>query len=180
MGLLTKSKIRSISNNMPSYRSATILFEEAHKFNRYHYDNSIFLSHSHLDKDYVKDVVAFLRDRDVNCYVDWMDDTMPEKTSGITASIIKTKIKENNKFVFLATNNALSSKWCNWEIGYGDAQKYIDRIAIFPLKDDNGEWQGNEYLQIYPYIYEADSSHGLYFVRFPDGTVKCLYDWLKK
>lgn len=157
-----------------------MLFSEAHKNDRSTYTTSVFLSHSHLDADYVKDIVAFLRNQGVSCYVDWMDDTMPEKTSGVTAIIIKEKITDNDKFIFLATNNSLVSKWCNWEVGYGDARKYLNKIALLPLKDDYGEWKGNEYLQIYPYIYESDSSRGTYWVKYPDGTVVSFSDWLKR
>lgn len=180
MALLTKTDLRKISDSMPTYRSASMLYFSAHSQDRNKYDTSVFLSHSHLDADYVKDVVAFLRNRGVSCYVDWMDESMPEKTSGLTAVRIKEKITSNDKFIFLATNNSIASKWCNWEIGYGDAKKYMDKIAIFPLKESNGDWKGNEYLQIYPYIYESDISKGTYWVKTPDGKVIRLDEWLRR
>lgn len=38
----------------------------------------------------------------------------------------------------MATNGAVESKWCNWELGYGDAQKFdTDNIALFPIKPEN-------------------------------------------
>lgn len=45
---------------------------------------------------------------------------MPEKTSGLTATKIKYQIYKNDKFILLATDNAIASKWCNWEVGIGD------------------------------------------------------------
>lgn len=156
-----------------------MLYESARNLDKNQYDTSVFLSHSHLDAEYVKDVVAFLRNRGINCYVDWMDETMPEKTSGVTAAKIKEKIRSNKKFIFLATNNSVVSKWCNWEIGYGDSLKYLENIAIFPLKENYGEWKGNEYLQIYPYIYESDGAPGTYWVKKPNGGVEALSDWLR-
>ena len=55
----------------------------------------------------------------------------------------------------MATEGAIDSKWCNWELGYGDAKKYKDHIAIFPLKKKDSyesSYKGNEYMQIYPSI----------------------------
>lgn len=88
----------------------------------------------------------------VNVYVDWLDDDMPTNTSGKTASRIKSKIKENKEFIFLATEGAINSKWCNWELGIGDTHKYINHIALLPVKEDHKGYTGNEYLQIYPTI----------------------------
>ena len=114
---------------------------------------TIFLSHSHHDAELVKDIVALLKSVGISVYVDWMDDSMPTKTCGSTAEKIKQKIRENQKFIFLATNAALESKWCNWEIGVGDIIKHSsNNMAIWAVKEDNTEWEGNEYLQLYPSV----------------------------
>ena len=140
---------------------------------------SIFLSHSHHDEYLVKKIVLLLKTLGVEVYVDWLDDTMPSSTCDKTASRIKQKIKQNHKFIFLATNNSIESKWCNWEIGFGDANKYNDDdIAIFPVKDDN-EWKGNEYLQLYPSIKKKQFSNELY-IEYPNGENILLTDWMKK
>ena len=53
-------------------------------------------------------------------------------------------------------NGAVESKWCNWELGYGDAQKFdTSNIALFPVKPEKTydyDYKGNEYMQIYPHI----------------------------
>lgn len=85
----------------------------------------------------------------------------------------------NDKFLFLATENSIKSKWCNWEIGYGDAEKYIDKIAVFPLLDNNGIWNGQEYLEIYPSIQKKDNTDDFVLV-YPNGTTISLNDWLLK
>lgn len=41
----------------------------------------------------------------------------------------------SDRFILLATDNAIGAPWCNWELGYGDAQKYKDKIAILPIKN---------------------------------------------
>ena len=85
--------------------------------------------------------------------MDWVDPAMQHPTNRRTAEMLKEKIKRYDKFVFIASDAALASKWCNWEIGFGDAHKYEqDKIAIFPIKQDDRQWGGNEYLQLYPSI----------------------------
>jgi hypothetical protein len=180
MAILTKSKLSSIAyNKAGGYSQKAVILNESRSYsNKACSKTTIFLSHSHLDAGYIEDVVVFLRKMGVEVYVDWMDDSMPKATSCTTATLLKQKIKENDRFIFLATNNSIESKWCNWEIGFGDAHKYINKIALLPLKDDNVEWRGNEYLQIYPYIKESDFSTGDFIVIFPDGKTVSLYNWL--
>jgi hypothetical protein len=182
MAFLTKSKLTRIADSKAGYTQKSVILSEARSYsNKLSAKTSIFLSHSHHDSAYVQEVVVFLRKMGVEVYVDWMDDSMPATTCGKTAALLKQKIKENDKFVFLATNKSIESKWCNWEIGFGDAYKYINKIAIFPLKDnDYTDWQGSEYLQIYPYIIESDYQSDYYKVVFPDGTEKSLQEWLKQ
>jgi hypothetical protein len=182
MGYITKSQLSSFATaKVGLFANRAELLSEARKYDRASYTSSIFLSHSHHDASQVENAVIFLRKMGVDVYVDWMDDLMPTQTSGETAKILKDKIRENDKFIFLATNNSINSKWCNWEIGYADAFKYPNnKIALFPLVDDNGSWQGSEYLQIYPYIIkDSDYITDCYKVVFPDGSKKSLSDWLQ-
>lgn len=121
---------------------------------------TIFLSHKHDDLEELKGFIGYLeRNYNVECYIDSDDPGMPEKTSGETAERIKKFIKTTDRFILLATDNAIGAPWCNWELGYGDAQKYKDRIAILPMKNTWREvYSGNEYMQIYPHIVRVDSS----------------------
>lgn len=142
---------------------------------------TVFLSHKHDELKELKDAIALLEDAGVSVYVDWMDESMPTSTSGATATKIKSKINECRKFVLLATEAAIASKWCNWELGFGDAKKYVSHIAIIPVKNDDRNYTGSEYLQIYPAIGEATNrlhTSG-YSVRYPDGTEVDLAFWLK-
>ena len=133
----------------------------------YHKDQAkkitVFLSHKHDDLDDLKGVIGFLeRQYDVKVYIDSRDDSMPQITSGETAERIKKRIMQCEKFILLATDGAIESKWCNWELGYGDAMKFAsNNIALFPMKDkgktDSG-YKGNEYMEIYPHIVYRDGS----------------------
>lgn len=142
---------------------------------------TVFLSHKHDEMKVLEDVIGLLKGLGVNVYVDWLDEGMPKTTSGVTATKIKQKIRSCKKFILLATEGAIASKWCNWELGYGDAHKYSDHIAIMPIIDTRGgTFSGNEYLQIYPIIKsEYQYTSGGYYVEFGSSKTK-LEDWLKK
>lgn len=140
---------------------------------------SIFLSHKHDESEKLKNAIALLSSIGVKVYVDWMDNTMPTNTSGETAEKLKQKIKENKKFILLATPAAISSKWCNWELGIGDVHKYPNHIALMPIANSDQSWPGNEYLQIYPAITtEYQYSIGSYYVEFKGSKIS-LVKWLQ-
>ena len=141
------------------YRSQTKTFSKESR----HKDITkpmIFLSHKHDEYDILQGVIAFLKEEGVDIYVDWMDKEMPDYTNAETAIRLKERIKTSNKFIFVATQNAINSKWCNWELGLGDATKYIEHIALLPIKKSfQAFFNGSEYLKIYPYIkYEHGNS----------------------
>lgn len=149
--------------------------------NWFFHETSVFLSHNHDDKEIIEQVILLLNKLGVEVYVDWQDHAMPSNTNGSTAIRIKEKINENKKFILLATESAIKSKWCNWELGYGDARKYHEDIAILPIteKVDN-VWSGSEYLQIYPIITsQYQYTFGDYYVEF-QGKRILLKDWLRK
>lgn len=180
MSIITKAEFSSIANTKAGFRTLNAIVNESRSFSKSNAKTSIFLSHSHTDKDVVKQAVTFFRTLGIAIYVDWMDETMPEKTNGVTATNIKSKIILNDKFILLATNSAVASKWCNWEVGIGDTYKYKEnKLAILPLADNNSTWTGNEYLQIYPRIEKKYSfSNDDFELIFPNGTIIELKTWL--
>lgn len=142
---------------------------------------TIFLSHKHSDVEVLENVISMLKSLGVSVYVDWMDEDMPKYTSGTTAIKIKQKILNCKKFILLATEGAIASKWCNWELGYGDAHKYSDHIAIMPIIDTRGgTFSGSEYLQIYPVIKsEWSFMNSDLYVEFRGVKTK-IKDWLNR
>jgi hypothetical protein len=114
-------------------------------------DVTVFLSHSHKDKDLIEPAVAFLRSQGVKIYVDWMDEGMPDTVSGETAKKLKDRIKQQKKFLVLVTENSKDSRWVPWELGYADSTKGMDQIAALPVAE-NSDFTHNEYLNIYPKI----------------------------
>lgn len=159
---------------------------------------TVFISHKHSDLEELRGVIGFLeKEYSVKCYIDSRDPSMPQITSGVTASKIKERIKSCKKFILLATEDAIESKWCNWELGFGDANKFKDHIALFPIKKasiSENMYKGNEYMQIYPCIsYYGEGERyrkgGVitpgYYVREinPNGdgcTIVSLEKWLKR
>lgn len=131
----------------------------------YQYSESkttVFISHKHDDLDDLKGLLGFLeKEYTVKVYIDSQDSSMPKVTSAKTAQNLKEKIKKCDKFIFLGTHGAINSKWCNWELGYGDAQKFEKNIALFSMKPKgtyDSNYDGSEYMSIYPYIVYHDGS----------------------
>lgn len=136
------------------------------------YKPTVFLSHKHSDLEDLQGVIGLLNDYGAKVYIDSMDNKLPNQTSGETAKRIKEVIKGSKKFILLATENAIESYWCNWELGIGDTHKYINNIAIIAMKekgDYDFKYKGNEYLEIYPCITYYDSFTNLLGDFFPSG-----------
>lgn len=123
---------------------------------------TVFISHKHDELDDLKGVIGFLQNKyNVKAYIDSQDPSMPKVTSAETATHIKDRISTCDKFILLATNGAIDSKWCNWELGFGDAKKYNKHIALFPMKPEgkyDRNYKGNEYMRIYPHIVYYDGT----------------------
>jgi hypothetical protein len=107
-----------------------------------------FLCHSHRDANLAEGLQALLAEQGVELYIDWKDASMPPDPNRETASRIQHRIKVCDWFLFLATANSMTSRWCPWELGYADGQKQPDRIAIVPTSDSTST-HGNEYMQLY-------------------------------
>ena len=160
--------------------------------NAYDYKPTVFLSHKHSDLEDLKGVMGMLENLGAKIYIDSMDNKMPKETSGDTAKRIKEVIKYCKKFVLLATEDAIESYWCNWELGIGDILKFKNHIAILPMKEtgeSDFEYKGNEYLQIYPSItyykgftnWRGHYFKSGYYVKNPDDNyIYELSEWLKR
>lgn len=186
MSIFTTSQFATVAQSRIGSKSFKSIVAEVRNLARASNQITVFLSHSHTDKSLVEQGVAFLRGFNIDVYVDWMDETMSEKPNGITAQKIKSKIVSNDKFFLLATNAAVISKWCNWEVGIGDVHKFLnDKICLLPLADNSGHWTGNEYLQIYPRVEAVDNGPGkiydsIFKLHYPDGKTLWFDEWLKK
>ncbi len=158
---------------------------------------TVFISHKHEDLDLgeLDGVLGMLRNYNVTPYIDSMDVNMPNETCEETAERMKEVIQFCDKFIFLATNKAIESYWCNWEVGIGDVHKYKQNIAILPMVDrvqNVFNYKGNEYLQLYSsieyfdgksYYEDGRSIQEGYYVSTPKSenyTIETLRSWLNK
>ena len=146
MRYITESEIRNYSRKYVNPVTESI-------GRKYRATKTIFLSHSHKDADLIKPAIAYFLSQGIEVYVDWLDPTMTSTTSAQTASKIKIKIKENQKFVVLLSSNSKESKWVPWELGYADGVKGVGNIAILPiLRNSYDSFRGIEYMDLYAKI----------------------------
>lgn len=157
MSFISETQLSNYRNRTKMY-SADNIVNLNESFCIYKPRPMVFLSHKHDEQETLQDVVAFLKTEGVDVYVDWMDSSMPAYTNAETAHSLKQKIKIADKFILVATPNAINSKWCNWELGLGDAAKYKEHIALLPINKTYETFRGAEYLAIYPYIYYEDGN----------------------
>lgn len=164
MALFTESTIRAraqqeknLSVNL--YKSNNqILNESALSFNIFKtYD--IFLSHSSKDSELILGVKATLEDLNYSVYVDWVDDPQLNRANvnEATANLLRERMNTSKSLFYVTTENAESSKWMPWECGYFDGVK--EKVAILPIKQYsfNNEYNGQEYLGLYPYCLKQNN-----------------------
>jgi hypothetical protein len=73
----------------------------------------------------------------------------------------------------------MNSHWVPWEIGVADQIKTLANIGIVPVTDKHGNFEGNEYLQLYRRI-ELDNVQNKFFIYEQNSyTGKELATWLR-
>lgn len=148
---LTKSIIRNFALRESSQKSLSNVRAKGWAQNAVR----VFVSHSHIDvvalsNEELLHLITMLITLASDVYIDSLDQSMPAETSAETAIRIKDKIDVCDRFLLVATENAVSSRWVPWELGYADKAKGIANIAILPIADPYGRWDGSEYLRLYP------------------------------
>jgi hypothetical protein len=149
---LTRATLRNLAQNESSQKSLHRYLTKS-----WTGQTRVFLSHSHVDVDELSNqelygLLSLLILYAGDIYVDWLDPEMPKETSPETAARLKGKIDWCDRFLLLATANAINSKWVPWELGYADKSKGIENVAVIPIADPYGRWPGSEYLALYPTV----------------------------
>lgn len=167
MALFNESSIRDRAKKERQratniYKSSNkILSDSASAFNKYKtYD--IFLSHSSKDSELILGVKGTLEDMGYSVYVDWVEDSQLDRTNvnETTAELLRERMDASKSLFYVTTENSESSKWMPWECGYFDGIK--EKVAILPIKKysyDN-EYNGQEYLSLYPYCVKQNNTQG--------------------
>lgn len=114
----------------------------------------VFLSHSYQDADVILGVKAIIESLGLTVYVDWVDDGGLDrsKVTVKTAEILRVRMRQSSSMVYVHSAQSPDSKWMPWELGYFDGFK-PSFVWILPLVvSSDSEFQGQEYLGLYPTI----------------------------
>lgn len=122
----------------------------------------IFLSHCHEDAILIKGLRDELVEIGFSVYVDWIEDPQLDRTKVTkdTAAALRVRMRQSKSLLFATSEASKKSVWMPWELGYMDAYT-TSRVAIAPMVADHeagGEFKGQEYLGIYPYLDKTGSS----------------------
>ena len=146
------------------------------------YDTKVFLSYRRADRKYVEGIVKLLKKIGVSVYIDYLDETLEDKTSDTVASILRNRINACKKFILLATPDSGNSKWMPWELGLGDRIVNYQNVAILPLTNSATVWADQEYGRIYGHIeasYQySENGRDDWYIIYPNQTKIKLKDWL--
>ena len=164
MSLFTFSEVRSAyrewqkaDREILAKSAEQVLREERRRFEEREYD--VFLSHSSLD---AKDVLGLCRalrqEFGLTVYLDLDDEQLDaNEITPDTARVLRQRMKYSRALLYAASTNASASKWMPWELGYFDGLK--GAVAVVPIGEDSNEnYEGQEYLGLYPYIDRAPNN----------------------
>ena len=87
--------------------------------NKKQYD--VFISHSYYDNETVKTIIKILNRIGLSCYCDWSSDNDFLKrslVSNYTKEVLKKRLEQSNKLLFLRTTNSINSDWVKFELRY--------------------------------------------------------------
>lgn len=154
MAFFTKSEARAAATSARGYRAANTVLKESMESYNEHERYDVFLSHSIDDAELVLGVMTLLQKQGLRVYVDWVVDSQLDRNSvnKETAAVLRERMKLSSSMMYIATDNASSSKWMPWELGFFDGHK-PNQVAILPLMDsENQSFEGQEYLGLYPVV----------------------------
>ncbi|OYD42268.1 toll/interleukin-1 receptor domain-containing protein [Sphingobacterium cellulitidis] len=150
MKYFNKVELRAISQRKVFSTSLKRVLNET-KLNK---QFDIFLSHSYVDKDLIFALYTDLTERGFSVYVDWLID--PDLNRNVvtkgTAEVIRTRLNNSKSLVIAVSENSSISKWIPWELGYADG--HSGKCCILPIMEEENskDFQGSEYLKLYPQI----------------------------
>lgn len=166
---------------MRNFSAASLLSEQMKKQASVA-QHDIFLSHAFDDKELILGVALTLEDLGYTVYLDWRDDPSLDRknVTAATAEKLRTRMKSSKCLFYATTENASSSKWMPWELGFKDGQN--TRAAILPIKETTPtSFSGQEYLGIYPYAVQqrdTEAKERIWIHRTP--TVYVVFEaWLE-
>lgn len=115
---------------------------------------TVFLSHSSKDNDILPGVISILEGHGGKVYADVRDPSLENSNFTVTASRLRSAVRNCSKFVLLVTPRTKDSTWIPWELGLGDGANKDQNVALFPSAEHSYEqsWSEREYLGLYQRI----------------------------
>jgi hypothetical protein len=143
----------------------------------------IFLSHSFKNKEEVKGVYIYLTDIGYRVYVDWIVDPELDRSEVNSATVqnLRKRMKQSACLIYAVSDQAASSKWMPWELGFMDG--FTDhRCAVLPVLDvSTDSFSGQEFIHVYPTITKEDLANGNFriIVKSSGKLDARLFEWQK-
>lgn len=112
----------------------------------------IFLSHSYDDARIIKLIKEILEEKGYSVYVDWIEDNHLDRknVNAQSAAVLRERMNSCAALIYITSVSAEKSVWMPWELGYMDAK--TGRVAVAPILDEEVDFDGREYLGLYPYL----------------------------
>lgn len=182
--LITENQVRAAADRADSQPINESVIEKS-----MHFDQSdsydLFISHSYLDRTYIRGLYQLFIEAGYHVYIDWIEDHQLDRSSvnAGTAAIIRKRMSRCKGTAYVATSNSAKSRWCPWELGLGDGM-HKGKVCILPIVESSySTFKGQEYLGLYPYLdYALSQSSGEMQFWVNDQNDKDLYtnlrDWL--
>ncbi|KQY61831.1 TIR domain-containing protein [Nocardioides sp. Root140] len=111
----------------------------------------VFLSHSFSDALLILGLKRTLEADGLTVYVDWLEDPQLDRRSvnATTAAHLREQMKRCKSLVYATSQNASTSRWMPWELGFFDGTHGPEKVAICPITTGTGTYTGEEYLGLY-------------------------------
>jgi hypothetical protein len=158
----TIDAVRSIARGSTKFsKSASVILDEATSAQARGGEYDIFLSHAFSDAELILGVKMKLEGYGHSVYVDWLNDPQLDRSqvSRHTAAVLRQRMNQCRCLFYSTTHSSSNSKWMPWECGFVDGRK--GKSAILPVTQyATNDYQGQEYLGIYPYITEENNKDG--------------------
>lgn len=95
----------------------------------------VFISHSSANEKTLIPLFQHLNRQGMVAYIDWVNDRerLPREYVGVnTAKVILERMRQSQRFLFVVSNESLTSPWCIWEIGCAAALDLPMSLYIVP------------------------------------------------
>jgi len=180
---VSKIFLREARNTISRVKNSNYLKELMDRKNRaiVSPETSVFISFEPGDEEAMISVLLMLDSAGVKIYPVWSDPVITSGQRSNEFDSLRKNISRCSKFVFIASENALKSNRCNWELGIGDGLRYPDNIAVMPVTEQRGAtWSCPDYLQTFPkLVTDNDFFIGEFFIESMEKKIS-LTDWLRQ